>query len=115
MADINEMKENATENPEKATAAPEKKREGKVSKWLNEHPRVKKGLKIIGGAAAVAVGAVVAKKILDKKEDDAAEKEEANNALAQEWYNKGLLDAHKDDPVPDAVDVEVEPVEEETV
>ena len=114
MADIIEMKENATENPEKATAAPEKKREWKVSKWLNEHPRVKKGLKIIVGAAAVAVGAVVAKKILDNKEDDAAEKE-ASNALAQEWYNNGLLDAHKDDPVPDAVDVEVEPVEEETV
>lgn len=69
---------------------------------------------LMGVGAALAVGGTVAYKAIKDKNDEASAQEEAERAeLAEEWYQRGLLEAHStpDVTMPDSVDVDYTPVE----
>lgn len=71
--------------------------------------RNKKKILIVAGAALAVGGAAAAKAYKDKKDEAAAQAEQAQ--LAEDWYQKGLLEAHESSSTDTAVDTEYTPVD----
>lgn len=88
---------------------PKKSMKEKAKAWWD---RNKKKILIGGVAVLTAGGMAAAKAYKDRKEEEAAQTEAERNALAEEWFQKGLEEARASAPaIPEAVDVDYEPVE----
>lgn len=74
--------------------------------------RNKKKILIVAGAALAVGGAAAAKAYKDKKDEAAAQAEAEQAQLAEDWYQKGLLEAHESSSTDTAVDTEYTPVDE---
>lgn len=74
--------------------------------------RNKKKILIVAGAALAVGGAAAAKAYKDKKDEAAAQAEAEQAQLADEWYQKGLLEAHESSSTDTAIETEYTPVDE---
>lgn len=74
--------------------------------------RNKKKILIVAGAAFAVCGAAAAKAIKDKKDEAAAQSEAEQAQLAEEWYQRGLLEAHESSSTDTAIETEYTPVDE---
>lgn len=68
---------------------------------------------LIGVGAVLAVGGMAAAKTIKDRRDDAAAQDEADRqALAEDWYQRGLEEARSAPAIPEAVEVDYTPVNE---
>lgn len=88
---------------------PKKGMKEKAKAWWS---RNKKKI-LIGGAALLTAGGMAAAKVYkDRKDEKAAQAEAEQNALAEEWFQRGLEEARSTAPaIPEVVDVDYRPVE----
>lgn len=104
-----EMKE-AENNAQETTVIETKpKFKDRAKSWAK---RNKKKILIVAGAALAVYGAAAAKAYKDKKDEAAAQSEAEQAQLAEDWYQKGLLEAHESSSTDTAVDTEYTPVDE---
>lgn len=74
--------------------------------------RNKKKILIVAGAALALGGAAAAKAYKDKKDEAAAQSEAEQAQLAEDWYQRGLLEAHESSNTDTAIETEYTPVDE---
>ncbi len=74
--------------------------------------RNKKKILIVAGAALAVGGAAAAKAYKDKKDEAAAQSEAEQAQLAEDWYQRGLLEAHESSNTDTAIETEYIPVDE---
>lgn len=103
-----EAENNSQQNPE-AKEGKKKLRDTKVGGFIYKHRKI--GYMILGGVL-VAVGAAAGKKIHDRHSAEEAQDEEDQAALAEDWYNRSLLEAHESSSTDTAVNTEYTPVDE---
>lgn len=103
-----EMKE-AAENAQEAVVETKPKFKDRAKAWVK---RNKKKILIVAGAALAVGGAAAAKAYKDKKDEAAAQSEAEQAQLAEDWYQRGLLEAHESSSTDTAVDTEYAPVDE---
>lgn len=103
-----EMKE-AAENTQEAVVETKPTFKAKVKAWAK---RNKKKILIVTGAVLAVGGAAAAKAIKDRKDEAAAQSEAEQAQLAEEWYNKGLLEAHESSNTDTTIETEYTPVDE---
>lgn len=102
-----EMKE-AENNSQETVIEAKPKFKDRAKAWVK---RNKKKILIVAGAA-LAVGGAAAKAYKDKKDEAAAQAEAEQAQLAEDWYQKGLLEAHESSGTDTAIDTEYTPVDE---
>lgn len=104
-----EMKE-AAENAQEDVIETKPTFKAKVKAWAK---RNKKKILIVTGAVLAVGGAAAAKAIKDRKDEAAAQAEAEQAQLAEEWYNKGLLEARSaTESEPESIEVDYAPVDE---
>ena len=101
-----EAENNSQENPE--TKGKKRFRDTKVGGFVYRH---RKPILITLAAVTTLAGGAAVKAYKDKKDADAAHDEEEQAQLAEDWYNRSLLEAHESSPEP--IDVECAPAETE--
>lgn len=74
--------------------------------------RNKKKILIVAGAALAVGGAAAAKAFKDRKDEAAAQADAEQAQLAEEWYQKGLLEAHESSGTDTVIETEYTPVDE---
>lgn len=74
--------------------------------------RNRKKILIVAGAALAVGGAAAAKAYKDRKDEAAAQSEAEQAQLAEDWYQKGLLEAHESSGTDTAIETEYTPVDE---
>lgn len=74
--------------------------------------RNKKKILIVAGAALAVGGAAAAKAYKDKKDEAAAQADAEQAQLAEDWYQRGLLEAHESSSTNTAIETEYTPVDE---
>lgn len=74
--------------------------------------RNKRKILIVAGAALAVGGAAAAKMYKDKKDEAVAQSEAEQAQLAEEWYQKGLLEAHESSSTDTTIETEYTPVDE---
>ena len=103
-----EMKE-AENNSQETVIEAKPKFKDRAKAWVK---RNKKKILIVAGAALAVVGAAAAKAYKDKRDEAAAQAEAEQAQLAEDWYQKGLLEAHESSGTDTAVESEYIPVDE---
>ena len=103
-----EMKE-AENNSQETIIEVKPKFKDRAKAWVK---RNKKKILIVAGAALAVGGAAAAKAYKDKKDEAAAQSEAEQAQLAEEWYQKGLLEAHESSGTDTAIETEYAPVDE---
>lgn len=106
--EMKEAENNSQENPE-AKEGKKRLRDTKVGGFIYKHRKI--GYMILGGVL-VAAGAAAGKKIHDRRSAEEAQDEADQAALAEEWYQKGLLEAHESSGTDTAIETEYTPVDE---
>lgn len=105
---IIEMTE-AENNSQETVIETKPKFKDRAKAWVK---RNKKKILIVAGAALAVGGAAAAKAYKDKKDEAAAQSEAEQAQLAEDWYQRGLLEAHESSSTDTAVDTEYTPVDE---
>ena len=103
-----EMKE-AENNSQETVIEAKPKFKDRAKAWVK---RNKKKILIVAGAALAVGGAAAAKAYKDKKDEAAAQAEAEQAQLAEDWYQKGLLEAHESSGTDTAIETEYTPVDE---
>lgn len=103
-----EMKE-AENNAQETVIETKPKLKDRAKAWVK---RNRKKILIVAGAALAVGGAAAAKAYKDKKDEAVAQAEAEQAQLAEDWYQKGLLEAHESSGTDTAVDTEYTPVDE---
>ena len=73
--------------------------------------RNKKKILIVAGAALAVGGAAAAKAYKDKKDEATAQSEAEQAQLAEDWYQRSLLEAHESSGTDTAIETEYTPTE----
>ena len=103
-----EMKE-AENNAQETVIETKLKFKDRAKSWVK---RNKKKILIVSWAALAVGGAAAAKAYKDKKDEAAAQADAEQAQLAEEWYQKGLLEAHESSGTDTAIETEYAPVDE---
>lgn len=112
MTDTNEKVIEMKETLEQEAVVETKpKFKARVKSWVK---RNKKKILIVTGAALAVGGAAAAKMYKDRKDESAAQAEAEQAQLAEEWYQRGLLEAHgaSNTETDNAIETEYAPVDE---
>ena len=99
----------AENNSQKTVIETKPKFKDRAKAWVK---RNKKKILIVAGAALAVGGAAVAKAYKDKRDEAAAQSEAEQAQLAEEWYQRGLLEAHESSTETEAIETEYAPVDE---
>lgn len=100
----------AEQNAQETTVIETKpKFKDRAKAWVK---RNKKKILIVAGAALAVGGAAAAKAYKDKRDEAAAQAEAEQAQLAEDWYQKGLLEAHESSNTDTAIETEYAPVDE---
>lgn len=102
-------KKEAENNSQETVIEAKPKFKDRAKAWVK---RNKKKILIVAGAALAVGGAAAAKAYKDKKDEAAAQSEAEQAQLAEEWYQKGLLEAHESSGTDTAIETEYAPVDE---
>lgn len=97
------------ENTQEIVIETKPKFKDRAKAWVK---RNKKKILIVAGAALAVGGAAVVKVYKDKKDEAAAQVEAEQAQLAEEWYQKGLLEAHESSNTDTAIETEYTQVDE---
>lgn len=103
-----EAENNSQQNSE-TNEGKKRLRDTKVGGFIYKHRKI--GYMILGGVL-VAVGAAAGKKIHDRHSAEEAQDEADQAALAEDWYNRSLLEAHESSGTDTAIETEYAPVDE---
>lgn len=98
-------------NTQDAVVETKPKFKAKAKAWAK---RNKKKILIAVGAALAVGGAAAAKAYKDRKDEATAQSEAEQAQLAEEWYQRGLLEAHgaSNTETETAIETEYAPVDE---
>lgn len=99
----------AEQNAQETVIETKPKFGAKVKAWAK---RNKRKILIVAGAALAVGGAAAAKAYKDRKDEAAAQSEAEQAQLAEEWYQKGLLEAHESSGTDTAIETEYASVDE---
>lgn len=99
----------AENNVQETVIEAKPKFKAKAKDWWK---RNKKKILIAVGAAAAVGGMAAAKMIKDRKDEAAAQSEAEQAKLTEDWYQRGLLEAHESSNTDTAIETEYTPVDE---
>lgn len=99
----------AENNSQETVIEAKPKLKDRAKAWVK---RNKKKILIVAGAALAVGGAAAAKAYKDKKDEAAAQAEVEQAQLAEDWYQRGLLEAHESSGTDTAIETEYAPVDE---
>lgn len=99
----------AENNSQETVIEAKTKFKDRAKAWVK---RNKKKILIVAGAALAVGGAAAAKAYKDKKDEAAAQAEAEQAQLAEDWYQRGLLEAHESSGTDTAIETEYATVDE---